>query len=212
MLPISVDLFARGQGGRRRNIVVAATTMLLAIAAPLLSVAASGRSDARVDVVEVATIDQDGRALKFASEVIGDRIVVVNFIYTSCKTLCPLSSAIFARLQEMLLQSEAGKDARLVSITLDPRSDTPRRLKASAQQYDAGARWLWITGSEADIAALTNGLGASAVNFRDHDSLTLVGDARNARWTAFNALPGPEQLLAEVERLASARTQGGGKP
>lgn len=167
----------------------------------------SVRPDAPVELADVQTLDQDGRSLNFASEAIGDRIVVVNFIYTSCRTLCPISSALFARLQDLLASSDAAKDVRLVSVTLDPLHDTPSRLMAYARQYDAGDRWLWITGSEENIAAVARGFGADAANFRAHDSLTLVGDAKMGRWTIFNVLPGSEALLAEVERLASARAR-----
>lgn len=162
---------------------------------------------ASVQVADVQTLDQDGRSLRFASDVIADHLVVVNFIYTDCKTLCPISSAIFARLQELLGENSRAYDARLISITLDPVYDTPTRLKTYSRQYEVGARWIWITGSEENIGTLTRGLGASTDNFRQHESLILVGDARNSRWTVFNVLPKPEILLAEIERLAAIREQ-----
>lgn len=161
---------------------------------------------APVQLADVQTFDQDEHPLNFAKEVIGDRIVVINFIYTNCKTLCPISSALFARLQELFRSKNLKETTRLISITLDPLYDTPSRLKRYAGQYDAGDQWLWITGGQDNIAAVTRGLGASNDNFRDHDSLIIVGDARTSRWRAFNALPEPEMLLAEVERLASLRS------
>lgn len=163
------------------------------------------QSELPVRLVEVQAIDQDGRSLKFTSEVIGDHIVVVNFIYTSCRTLCPISSAIFARLQELLHQKLPMNNARLISISLDPVYDSPSRLKAYAEQYAAGSQWYWITGSVENIDAITRGLGTSRDNFREHDSFILVGDARTGKWSAFNTLPEPEKLLAEVERLFSIR-------
>ncbi len=164
------------------------------------------RTGSPVQLADVQTLDQDERALNFASEVIGDRIVVINFIYTSCKTICPISSALFERLQEIIHDKNLTETTRLISITLDPLYDTPSRLKRYAGQYNAGDQWLWITGGQNSIAAVTRGLGASNDNFRDHDSLIIVGDARASRWRAYNTLPEPETLLAEVERLASLRS------
>ena len=85
-----------------------------------LSALSDSQSELPVRLVEVQAIDQDGRSLKFASEVIGVHIVVVNFIYARCRTLCPISSAIFARLQELLHQKLQMNNARLISISLDP--------------------------------------------------------------------------------------------
>ena len=192
---------------RRKGRLLA--SLVLALGLSFGAIGASGaapetRAGKQVRLVDVQTVDQDERPLYFARDVIGDRIVVVNFIYTSCKTVCPISSALFARLQD-LIRGKNLKETRLVSITLDPLYDTPSRLKRYAGQYDAGDQWLWITGTRDHIAAVTRGLGASTDNFRDHESLVLVGDARTSTWTAYNTLPEPEILFAEIERLAALR-------
>ena len=187
-------------------------SLILALCLSFGAVGASGgapdsRTGAQVQLADVQTLDQDERSLNFARDAIGDHIVVVNFIYTRCKTVCPISSALFAQLQELLRGKKLTETPRLVSITLDPLYDTPSRLKSFAEQYDAGNQWLWITGGQDNIAAVTRGLGASTDNFRDHDSLIIVGDPRTSNWTAFNTLPEPEILLAEIERLVSLRSR-----
>ena len=194
-------------GDRRKDCFV--LSCILALGLSFGAVGASGaapdsRTGAQVRLVDAPILDQDARPLNFARDVIGNQIVVVNFIYTSCKTLCPISSAMFARLQEMIRDQKIS-ETRLVSITLDPLYDTPSRLKSYAGHYDAGSQWLWITGSQDNITAVTRGLGASNDNFRDHDSLVIVGDARTSTWTAYNTLPEPDILLAEIERLTSLR-------
>jgi len=80
--------------------------------------------------------DQDGKALRFKSDAIGKQLVAINFIYTTCTTVCPVQSALFSAVQKRLAESGRG-DVTLVSVTVDPLRDTPLVLKKFAGRYDA---------------------------------------------------------------------------
>jgi protein SCO1/2 len=138
--------------------------------------------------------------------VIGDRIAVVNFIYTSCTTVCPVSSATFQQLQGRF-GAALGKDVVLVSISVDPLRDTPERLRDFSDRYQARAGWTWLTGAKPDVDAVLKGFGAYTPNFEDHAAMVLVGDANG--WTRFNGFPSVEQLLARVQTLRAAREKQG---
>ena len=84
-----------------------------------------------IDIPDVSLVDQEGRPVRFHTDLIKDKVVVVNFIFTTCTTVCPPMGATFGKLREQLGE-KAGKDVHLVSVSVDPRTDTPERLKAWA--------------------------------------------------------------------------------
>lgn len=166
--------------------------------------AAQAPASARVVLSNHPLVDERGRRVALAKDLIAERIAVVNFVYTTCTTVCPVSSAMFAQLQERL-GAALGKDVVLVSITVDPVRDTPERLRKYAAQYGAREGWTWLTGAKRDVDAVLKGFGAYTPNFEDHPPIVLVGDAAGG-WTRFFGFPSPEQLLARIEAARKARS------
>lgn len=157
---------------------------------------------AKVKLVDLEVTNQAGRSAKFKSEVIGDRIVVMDFIYTTCTTICPVLTAIMGQVQQRLGE-RLGKDVFINSVTVDPVNDTPQRLKAYAQRHKS--RWDFWTGQKPTVDKILGGLGAYTPDFTDHPSLVLVGDAKSGEWTRFFGFASPEQIVARVEQLLAAR-------
>lgn len=155
-------------------------------------------------LADATLLDQDGAKVRFRTDVIGDRIVVMDFVYTSCTTVCPVLSAVFARLQDRLGE-RLGRGVRLVSVSLDPARDTPARLKAFAGRYRAGAEWTWLTGKKDEIEPVLKGLGAYTPDFASHAPMVLVGDGRTGGWTRFNGFPDLDRIVAKVDELRAAR-------
>lgn len=148
--------------------------------------------------------DQDGREQRLRSDVLSKRVAVVNFVYTTCTTVCPVSSATLALLQERL-GARLGTQVQLVSITVDPLRDTPARLKEYSARHEAGAGWLWLTGSKANVDAALKAFGAYTPNPQDHPAMTLISDLDGARSTRLYGFPSADELLAQVERALAAR-------
>lgn len=165
------------------------------------------RAAARVRLEGAELVDRRGRSLRFPEDVVGDRIVAIGFIYTTCTTVCPLVSSVFSTVQESL-GAGASVPVRLISLSIDPVTDTPRRLSDYADKFGARDEWLWLTGGKPQMVQVLKGLGAYTPDFTAHPPMVLVGDARADRWTRFNGLPDPQQLLAEIDRLRAARTDG----
>lgn len=163
-----------------------------------------------VKVPDAALVDQEGRTRHMVSEVIGERIVVMNFIYTSCKTACPMSSAIFGLVQERL-GSRLGEDVRLVSLTVDPVTDSPARLKAFARKMEAREGWQWLTGEKPAVDRVLEGLGVPTPDVADHPTVVLVGDGRTGRWVRLFGFPSPDEIMAQVERLQQVRDSVAGE-
>jgi protein SCO1/2 len=162
-----------------------------------------------VDLLDLPLIDQDGSEVKFVSDVIGDRIVVMDVIYTTCTTVCPVISAVFGQMQKRL-GDQLGKEVVLVSVSVDPIRDTPQRLKAYAASHKARPGWIWLTGNKRTMDRVLDGLGAYSPNFEDHPAMVLVGDGHSGEWSRFFGFPSPDRLMEQVDNLRAARNVAAG--
>ena len=182
-------------------------TVLLAHDEHHHAASAAAPSTTKVVLRDVPLVDATGKRVRLAKDVIGERIAVVNFIYTSCTTVCPVSSATFQQLQQRLAASSLGKEVVLVSITVDPLRDTPQRLREYGARYHAAEGWTWLTGAKPDVDGALKGFGAYTPNFEDHPATVLVGDARGGPWTRFFGFPSVDELLARIDTTHLARKE-----
>jgi protein SCO1/2 len=163
---------------------------------------------ARVTLHDIQLVDAEGQAVRFKSEAVGSRIVVVGFIYTSCTTICPVTSMVLGNVQERLiekLRAQFGREVKLITLTVDPATDTPERLKAYAANFGSPTGWLWLTGDKPQVDRVLTGLGAYAADFTRHAGAILVGDGRSGDWMRFYGLPNPPNIVDRVEQLLAAR-------
>jgi protein SCO1/2 len=162
---------------------------------------------AHIDLRDRSLVDQDGREVRFVSDVIGDNIVVMDFVYTTCTTVCPVLSALFRQVQGKL-GDRLGDDVVMVSVTVDPVRDTPQRLKAYSAKHQAGEAWYWLTGDKPAVEDVLTGVGAYSASFEDHPSMVLVGDGRTGEWKRLFGFPSPDRILELVDELDSRRVSG----
>jgi protein SCO1/2 len=168
--------------------------------------ATPGAGQVEVRLVDAPLVDQDGQARRLASDVVGDRLVVLSFVFTTCTTICPIISSRLTQLQERL-GDRLGGEVRMVSISIDPRRDTPARLKAYAQRHQAGPGWLHLTGEPDDVEQALRGLGVASTTPAAHAPVTLVADGRTGTWTRLNGFPSLDLIVAQLDALAQARTR-----
>jgi protein SCO1/2 len=161
-----------------------------------------------IDIRDRTLINQYGEDVRFGSDVIGDNIVVMDFVYTTCTTICPVLSALFTQVQTKLGDSMGG-EVRLVSVSVDPVRDTPQRLKAYSAKHRAGDSWFWITGAKPAVDDVLTGLGAYTTNFEDHPTMVLVGDGRTGEWKRLFGFPNPDRIVQIVNDLRDQRKAGG---
>jgi len=191
----------------------------LALAAPALAAAdhshhhhapqqqgAEKPAAVQVKYGDTVLTDQNGRKVKLKSEVLGDKLVVMDFAYTNCTTVCPVLTALMAQVQTQLGEA-AGKEVALVTITVDPARDTPARMKEYAAKHGAKPGWLWLTGPTGTVNEVLKGFDAYAPNFEDHPPLVLVGDTKTGEWTRFFGFSDPKDIVAKVNELRAARQQ-----
>jgi len=160
-------------------------------------------SSPKVRLLNTELLDQNGAPVRFASDIVGDRIMALNFIYTDCSTACPVASAIFSKLQNRLGE-KLKQNVRMVSLSINPAMDTPERLKAYAERFHAGPEWVWLTGERARVDALLKGLGVYNTDYTNHTPVILVGDPTHGVWTRFNGFSSPEAIAARIDELLVA--------
>ncbi len=168
---------------------------------------AQGGNAVKLELADLELVNQNGETVRFASDVVGDKIVVVDFVYTTCTTVCPVLSTLLSQVQNRL-GDQLGDEVALVSVTVDPNRDTPQRLKAYAAKHGAREGWTWLTGPKPAVDEVLTRFGAYTSNFEDHPAMVLVGDGRSGEWTRFFGFPSPDQLLAQVDMLVAKRTDG----
>jgi protein SCO1/2 len=156
-------------------------------------------------LADTPLLDHQGQPHRLQA-LLSDGPVAVNFIYTGCVSFCPPQTAVFRQLQALLAQPPA-LTGMLVSISIDPLSDTPSALARYAARFDARLgvreRWLMLTGSPAQIDAVLAGFGLHAAALLEHPSQVWVGMAKHARWTRALGLASAEDL-ARWMRAAAA--------
>ncbi|MNF49691.1 hypothetical protein D3C84_309700 [compost metagenome] len=166
---------------------------------------------AQVTFADVALLDQDKREVHLKDDLVGERIVVMGFVYTSCTTVCPVISAIMRKLQ-VQLGERAGREVQLISLSIDPLRDTPERLHEYASRFGAGPGWRWLTGSSEAVNETLKGLGTWTANYEEHPPLIMVGDGRTQQWTRFYGFTDPAVLMARVNELSAVRAHDGQGP
>ena len=147
-------------------------------------------------VPDVSLVNQDGKKVPFKSYLETDKPVMVEFIYATCTTICPVLSAGFANLQRKL-----GPDAalvRLVSISIDPENDSPQVMKDYLKKYSAGPGWDFLSGSRADIDAVMRAFDTYVSNKMYHLPLTLIRSPADGSWVRIKGLMGAADLQDEL--------------
>jgi protein SCO1/2 len=158
----------------------------------------------KMNIPDVELLDQDGRAVHFYADLVKGKVVAVQFIFTTCTTICPPLGATFARVQKDLGE-RAGRDVRLISVSVDPATDTPERLKAWAAKFHAAEGWTLVTGAKPQIDELLRALGASTGSPADHSPTVLIGNDAKGQWTRTYGLARPAVLVKLIGDAVEGR-------
>lgn len=150
----------------------------------------------------VPLVTQDGKTVHFFDDLIKDKVVVINFIFTRCADVCPLETARLREVQK-ILGDRVGKDVFMYSITVDPSFDKPAVLKAYRERFQIGPGWLFLTGKEEDITLLRKKLGLyneeeQGGNLSAHTLSLLIGNQSTGRWMKGSPFENPYVLATQV--------------
>ncbi|QPI48978.1 SCO family protein [Massilia antarctica] len=152
-------------------------------------------------VPEASLLDQDGRQVAFYRDLVKDKTVIVNFIFTSCTMICPTQAATLREVQKSL-GARVGSDIALISISIDPAVDVPARLKAFAKRFDAGPGWHFVTGRKPEVDTLLAALGAGGAAPAEHSGLVLVINDSVGSWTRLEGLASAPEIVRAAQQAA----------
>jgi len=163
----------------------------------------------------VELTDQDGKKLKFYDDVIKDKVVAINFIYTHCGDSCPVETANLKRVYA-LLADRMGKDIFFYSISIDPGHDTPKALKEYSKRFKIGSGWTFLTGKKEDTIILRQKLGLynseGEKQLSDHNTNFIIGNESTGQWVKKTPYDEPMTLARALGySLSKHKVMPGGK-
>jgi len=160
----------------------------------------SGERAAEKYFTNTVLVDQDGKEHQFYTDLIKDKVVVINAMFATCKDSCPMMEANFARIQKWL-GPKLGADVRLISISVDPEMDTPTVLKEYGGRFDAKPGWYFLTGKKQNVELVLHKLGLYVENKQDHLNLFLIGNDRTGLWKKVVGVSDSEKVISAVKSV-----------
>lgn len=155
------------------------------------------RSMVEVTLAATPMVRQDGSATTLSKELEGSKPVILAFVYTSCTTVCPVTSQILSTVQNLL-----GKDidkVRMLSVSIDPEYDTPARLLAYSKKFDAKPQWQHYTGTLSNSVAIQKIFGAYRGDKMNHEPLFFIAGSNKKSWVRLDGFPAAEQVVKELK-------------
>ena len=149
-------------------------------------------------IPELVLIDMNNNRVSLAEAIGDEEPVMLNFIFTTCTTICPVLTATFSQVQRKL--GDEAKNVRMISITIDPEEDTPERLKEYAGRFKAGAGWQFLTGSIEDIVATQKAFDAYRGDKMNHVPLTFIRSSTDGPWVRLEGFTSAAEVVSEYRQ------------
>jgi protein SCO1/2 len=159
-------------------------------------------SPAQQYFTDVELLNQDGEKVRFYSDLLKGKTVVVNAFFTTCTSVCPPMNRNMEKIQEAL-GDRVGRDVFLVSITVDPEVDTPVRLKEYARKFHAGPGWIFLTGKKENLDWALYKLGQYVETKDDHKTIFIIGNEPTGLWKKAFGMANLAELVQVVESVVN---------
>jgi protein SCO1 len=154
-------------------------------------------------VPDIKVINQDGRHVRFNSQVVDGRIAIVTGFFTNCSSMCPFTQEKLAQVAK-LLGPRMGKDVVIVSVSVDAENDTPARMKDWAEKFHIGRGWTLLSGNRAEVDTLLKSLGLFVELRQRHQSALMIGSAATG-WVRISSWTPSEKLAKLAETMSAAK-------
>jgi cytochrome oxidase Cu insertion factor (SCO1/SenC/PrrC family) len=161
------------------------------------------KGDLKPSIPDVEVLNQDGKRVRFYSDLIKDKVVVISFVFTTCTFICPMQGNNLSKLQA-LLGERLGKDVNMVFVSTDPETDTPERLKAWGTQFGAKRGWTFITGRRSEIDKVAMAFTGVVALKGEHSPVVFIGSDKTGIWIRTYGLADPEGLNKLIEEITKA--------
>ena len=150
---------------------------------------------------DVSVIDQNGDREQFRDLLATENPLVLNFIFTSCTTICPVLSATFSQAQKDLQAQEM--PPVMISVSIDPDYDTPERLLAYAETFHAGSNWKFLTGGKDNMLEIQKSFDVYRGDKLNHVPVTYLRSSPRDPWVRLDGFTSSRQLVQEYKDLIS---------
>ena len=162
--------------------------------------AAGEKSAAQKWFTDVELVNQDGERMRLYSDVIKNHVVVVNAFFATCQGSCLPMNHNLEKLQEAF-RGRMGKDLFIISISVDPTTDTPARLKEYAKKLNAVPGRLFITGKKENVDWALYKLGQYVEQKEQHTNIFIIGNETTGLWKKAFGLANSDELAKIVESV-----------
>jgi len=145
-------------------------------------------------------INQDGEKMRFYSDLLKGKTVIIDSFFATCQGSCLPMNRNLEKVQEAL-GDRLGKDAFILSISVDPAVDTPPALKAYSKKLNARPGWYFLTGDKANVELVLRKLGQFVDDKQDHLNIFIIGNERTGLWKKAFGLAKSEELIKVVDSV-----------
>ena len=155
---------------------------------------------------DTVLINQNGEKMRLYSDLLKGKTVIINSFFATCQGSCLPMSRNLAKVQDAL-GDRLGKDAVIISISVDPTVDTPPALKAYAKKLNARPGWYFMTGDKQNVDFALKKLGQFVDDKQDHLNIFIIGNERTGLWKKAFGLAPPEELVKIVDSVLNDQPQ-----
>ncbi len=155
-------------------------------------------------IPDARVVDQDGRPLHFYSDLVKGKTVAIQFIFTTCQTICPPLAVTFRSVQAKLDQAAPhSKDVELISVSVDPEHDTPAALRAFGEKFGRREGWTLVTGERVEIDRLLRHFAVLSQAKITHTAMLVIGNDRSGTWTRAYGLASSGSIAKTIAEVSS---------
>jgi protein SCO1/2 len=149
---------------------------------------------------DIQLVNQNGEKMRFYHDLLQGKTVIINSFFATCQGSCLPMTRNLEKVQEAL-GDRLGKDARIISISVDPEVDTPTELKAFSKKFHARPGWYFLTGSKENVEYVLKKLGQFVEDKNDHLNIFIIGNERTGLWKKAFGLAKSEELIKVVDSV-----------
>jgi protein SCO1/2 len=154
---------------------------------------------------DVQLVNQNGEKMRLYSDLLQGKTVIINSFFATCQGSCLPMMRNLEKVQEAL-GDRLGKDARIISISVDPTVDTPAALKAYANKLEAKPGWYFMTGDKESVDFALKKLGQFVDTKESHLNIFIIGNEKTGLWKKAFGLAKSEELVKVVDSVINDKS------
>ena len=154
------------------------------------------------EIPDLWLTDQNGNRVRFYSDLIKGKVVLVHGFFTQCSAVCPMQAQALVKIKNRL-GDRLGRDVFIVSVSKDPQVDTPEKMKQWGKEWGVGAGWTLLTGAEPDIRKILRDVVTEDIGTDMHEALVVIGNDRTGEWTTTYGLQSADAIVKMIDGVSN---------